>query len=122
MDEVVSEKRSLRHEITREVRRQLDRLDAVALEGDWVDAWTHGDCIDTDEAASIVGTSRQSIRRHASAARAIGQPIGICVAEVWLISLRRLLCWVESTQGYPARVKAERRLEKLPFERTAPKR
>jgi hypothetical protein len=121
MDESVGPRRNLSHEITREVRRQLDRLDEVALEGDWVQAWVSGDCIDTDIAANIAGTSRQTIRRHAAAARDIGRPIGICVAEVWLISLRRMLRWLERTEGYPARVAAERRAEKLLADRAAPK-
>ena len=122
MDEGVSPTRNLRHEITRELRRQLDRLDAIALDGDWIDAWIEHDCLDTDEAAIIAGTSRQTIRRRASDAAAAGKPIGILMAKsVWLISLRRLLRWVEHNEGLSGRVEAERRAEKLLSERAAPK-
>jgi hypothetical protein len=122
VDELARKPLGLRHKITREVRRQLDHLDSIALEGDWVDAWADRECIDTDEAAIIAGTSRQTIRRRAADAATAGKPIGILLAKsVWLISLQRLLFWLEQNEGLPARVAAERRAEKLLADRAAPK-
>lgn len=122
MHEGVSLRCNLRHEITRELRRQLDRLDAITLDGDWVDAWVESDSLDSHEAAIIAGTSRQTIRRRAADAAASGKPIGILIAQsVWLISLRRLLHWIERNEGAPKRVIAELRAKQLLSERAAPK-
>lgn len=100
-------------EITRELRRQLDRLDSLPLEGDWVDAWIDGDAIRTDEAAYIYGQSVQTIRRVADASAMTGRSIGKQVSKsVWLISRRRLLDWIEREKGLPARVEANARAEK----------
>jgi len=109
-------------DIKREVRRQLDRLDNLALTGDWVDAFVEHDCIGTDDAAFIADASRQTIRRHAAEAAAAGRPIGVCIARsVWLISLRRLLDWIGQNDGLPALVAAEGRAKKRCFERAASK-
>ena len=109
-------------DIKREVRRQLDRLDNLALTGDWVDAFVEHDCIGTDDAAFIADASRQTIRRHAAEAAAAGRPIGVCIARsVWLISLRRLLDWIGQNDGLPALVAAEARAKKRSFERAASK-
>jgi hypothetical protein len=111
-----------RHDIMREVHRLLDQLDKVAPGGDWVDAFVEHDCIGTDDAAFIADASRQTIRRHAAEAAAAGRPIGVCIARsVWLISLRRLLDWIEQNDGLPALVAAEARAKKRSFERAAPK-
>lgn len=110
-------------EITREVRRQLDRLDSLPLEGDWVDAWIDGDAIRTDEAAYIYGHSAQTIRRLAEAAAVTGRPIGKQVSKsVWLISRRRILDWIEREKGLPARVEAGARAEKWKNGCSVPKR
>jgi hypothetical protein len=99
-------------EITREIRRQLDRLDKIPG-GDWVDEWVDGDAIRTDEAAYIGGCSAQTVRRDAVAAAAAGKPIGRLISKsVWLISRRRWLNWIESTKNLSARVEAEGRAEK----------
>src|ERR1700759_5374282 len=105
-----------RHDIMRELRRQLDRLDDLAPSGDWVDAFVEHDCIGTDEAAFIADASRQTIRRHAAEAAAAGRPIGVCIARsVWLISLRRLLDWIEQNDGLPALVCGRSPREKMLF-------
>ena len=110
------------YDITREIRRQLDRLENLAPTGDWVDAFVEHDCIGTDDAAFIADASRQTIRRHAAEAAAAGRPIGVCIARsVWLISLRRLLYWIEQNDGLPALVAAQVRAKKRSFERAAPK-
>ena len=110
------------YDITREIRRQLDRLDNLAPSGDWVDAFVEHDCIGTDDAAFIADASRQTIRRHAAEAAAAGRPIGVCIARsVWLISLRRLLDWIGQNDGLPALVAAESRAKKRSFERAASK-
>lgn len=109
------------HEITQQVRRQLDRLDKLPG-GDWVDEWVEGDAIRTDEAAFLAGCSAQTIRRDAAAATAAGRPIGRLISKsVWLISRRRLLNRIESTEGLPARVEAEARAEKYKNGCVAPK-
>ena len=109
------------HEITQQLRRQLDRLDKLPG-GDWVDEWVEGDAIRTDEAAFIAGCSAQTVRRDAAAAAAIGKPIGRLISKsVWLISRRRLLNWIEGTEGLPARVEAEARAEKYKNGCVAPK-
>jgi hypothetical protein len=109
------------HEITREVRRQLDRLDKLPG-GDWVDEWIEGDAIRTDEAAFIGGCSAQTVRREAAAAAAAGKPIGRLISRsVWLISRRRWLDRIESIDGLPARVEAEARAEKYKNGSVAPK-
>ena len=97
-------------------------MDNLAPSGDWVDAFVEHDCIGTDEAAFIADASRQTIRRHAAEAAAAGRPIGVCIARsVWLISLRRLLDWIEQNDGRPALVAAEARAKKRSFERAASK-
>lgn len=122
MNDLLGKPPILRHRITREMRRQLDHLDAVALDGDWVACWDDGECIDSDEAAFIAGTSRQTIRRRADAAATAGKPIGVLLAKsVWLISLQRLLRWIELNEGLPERVAAERRVKKVLDDRAAPK-
>jgi hypothetical protein len=111
-----------RHDLLREAHRLLDQLGKVAPTGDWVDAFVEHDCIGTDEAAFIADASRQTIRRHAAEAAAAGRPIGVCIARsVWLISLRRLLDWIEQNDGLPALVAAEARAKKRSFERGASK-
>jgi hypothetical protein len=65
-----------RHDIMREVRRQLDRLDDLTPSGDWVDAFVEHDCIGTDEAAFIADASRQPIRRHAATPPKLRPPVG----------------------------------------------
>jgi hypothetical protein len=110
------------HEITQEVRRQLDRLDKVVPGGDWVDEWVEGDAIRTDEAAFIAGCSMQTVRRIAVAATMAGKPIGRLISKsVWLISRRRLLNWIERHHRTPARVEAEARAEKYKNGCAAPK-
>jgi hypothetical protein len=109
------------HEIIQQVRRLLDRLDKLPG-GDWVDGWIEGDAIRTDEAATIAGCSAQTIRRDAAAAMAAGRPIGRLISKsVWLISRRRLLNWIEGTEGLSARVEAEARAEKYKNGSVAPK-
>lgn len=100
-------------EIAEQVRRHMDVLEKITLEGDWVDAWTEGDAIGTDEAAFISGCSTQTVRRMAASAALTGNPIGRQMSKsVWLISRRRLLDWMERHNGLPARVKAKARAEK----------
>lgn len=109
------------HEITEQVRRYMDHLDKIAPEGDWVDAWTEGDAIGTDEAAFISGCSTQTVRRMAASAALTGNPIGRQMSKsVWLISRRRLLDWIERHNGLPARVKAQASTEKWKNGRAAP--
>src|SRR5882672_8931983 len=91
------------------------RLDLIATElrqlpacGDWIDAFASHDAISSDEAALIAGCSAQTIRRRATEAAEIGQPIGIWFASaVWLISKRRLLDDIEKRKGRPGRLAAE---------------
>src|SRR5258706_16164387 len=96
------------------------RIDEIAAElrqlpacGDWIDAFTSHDAISSDEAAFIAGCSAQTIRRRATEAAEIGQPIGISFASaVWLISKRRLLDYIETHKGRSGRLAAESRAEK----------
>lgn len=103
------------------IRRELDELSQLQHDGDWVSAWTEGDAIATDQAASIAGCSAQTIRRVAAATAEAGRPIGRQVAKnIWLISRRRLFDWIEREGGLPERVKAEARAEKWKNGCTAP--
>src|SRR5258707_1891154 len=68
------------------------RIDEIAAElrqlpacGDWIDAFTSHDAISSDEAAFIAGCSAQTIRRRATEAAEIGQPIGISFASAGLV-------------------------------------
>ena len=81
---------------------------------DWVEAYTGGDGVRSDVAARIAGCSVSTIQRQCKVSAEAGYPIGILVAEAaWLISIRRLLIWVEKNEGKSARLEAETRLSKL---------
>jgi hypothetical protein len=80
------------------------RLDAV----DWVDAHLRNhDIRSTDEIAYICECSPDTVRRRAIDAAAVGHPLGIMVAGVWLLSLNRTLDWLEHNIDLHARRRAE---------------
>jgi hypothetical protein len=100
----------------REVANKLIEL-ARALQQhrpvrDWVDAHREGSAFGSDTAAHLCDCSTDTIRRRAVDAAAVGQPLGILQAGVWLFDLRRLLDWIERHQGLPARLAAETRAKK----------
>ncbi|WP_197082754.1 hypothetical protein [Bradyrhizobium sp. LTSP885] len=100
----------------REVANKLIEL-AGALQQhkpvrDWVDAHRDGTAFGSDVAAFISGCSTDTVRRRAVDSAAVGQPLGILQAGVWLFDLRRLLDWIERHQGLPARLAAETRAKK----------
>jgi transposase len=82
---------------------------------DWVAAFYDGDTISTDIAASIAGNSTSTIRRWCAEAAETGQPIGVLFAgSNWLVSLRRLLNWIERHEGgRPARLSAQTRANNI---------
>jgi hypothetical protein len=82
---------------------------------DWVDAFCDGDAVPTDIAASIAGCSTSTIRRWCAEAAEKGHPIGVLFAgSNWLVSLRRLLDWIEQNEGgKPARLAAVTRANNI---------
>jgi hypothetical protein len=89
-------------------------------ERDWLDAWTEGELITTDEAANVANCSAETIRRRADEAADVGHPIGMQLATVWIISLPRLLRDIERRQGRPARLEAATRAKKIAEMRASP--
>jgi hypothetical protein len=76
---------------------------------DWVGAFRDGDVLTTDTAGHIAGVSAETIRRRAVESAALGRPIGVQHATIWMISRARLLDWIERDEGLPARLAAETR-------------
>ena len=72
-----------------EVMARMTRSKTVVP--DWIDAYASGEMLRLDEAAAIADVSDESIRRWASEADDVGQPIGVNFASVWLLSRRRFL-------------------------------
>jgi hypothetical protein len=100
------------------VPRMLEQIAAELRQprpacGDWVSAFASGDALGTDGAAYVANCSAQTIRRRATEAAASGNPIGVWFAQsVWLISLARLLDWIEEHEGRPGRLAAMTRAKK----------
>jgi hypothetical protein len=80
---------------------------------DWVDAAAAGDVFSSGEAGFVLDKSADTALRMFEAAAAEGYPLGIQRARVCLFSLRRLLNWVEWTQGKSARLACESNARKL---------
>ena len=87
--------------------RRLART--AAAPADWVTAYLDGDALRTDEAAFIAGVSTETVRRHCDAAADVGEPLGIHVASIWLVSQKRWLADIERRKGPLERRVAENR-------------
>jgi hypothetical protein len=87
---------------------------------DWVDAYCEGSAFGSDVAAAICGCSTDTVGRRANAAAEKGKPLGILLAGVWLFDRQRLLNWIESEEGKPARLGAETRARKNSELRSSP--
>jgi hypothetical protein len=98
---------------TRDIAARLHAIAddlARAGAGDWVDAHYRDDDVrSSDQIALICGVSSDTIRRRAEASLAEGFPLGVQRCGVWMLSLRRVLDWIERHQGRHARLVAEDR-------------
>jgi hypothetical protein len=87
-----------------------NELRASSHAGGWVDAhYRDHDIRSTDEIAYICECSPDTVRRRAINAAAAGQPLGIMVAGVHLLSLHRVFAWLEDNIDLHARRRAESR-------------
>jgi hypothetical protein len=104
-----------RHHLADQLEAAAAALRLAAVHGrDWLDEIldADGDGIRSDQAAHIAGVSVDTVGRRAEAAAAAGRPIGVLMAGVWLISLRRWLDAIEQRDGMPARLVAQSRVDK----------
>jgi len=89
------------------------RLSRAKTPGDWIDAYMAGEAITAGDAAQICGVSADTIRRRADKCTDIGEPIGILVVGVWLLSLQRVLNELGRRKGHAARAAAAERAKQL---------
>jgi hypothetical protein len=101
-------------DIAERLRQAADEVERLDDGGDdWVNAHCRDDDIrSTDQIALICGCSSDTVRRRAEASSASGFPLGVRFCGVWMLSLRRVLIWIEQHQGRPARLAAESRAQK----------
>lgn len=107
--------------LAKSLETTAERLRMYVAKGDWVDAYRGGELITTDVAAFVVDVSTETIRRRAAEAAQSGHPIGIQPGTIWLISLARLLDWIELHEGRPARLFAETRARQIAEMRPQPR-
>jgi len=95
-----------------ELYARLSRSQSTS--GDWVAAFKRAEVLMSDEAAAVAGVSVDTVRRWCSAGADTGDSLGVLIAgTVWMISLPRLLAWIERRKGRPGRIAAEERAKKL---------
>jgi hypothetical protein len=74
---------------------------------DWVTAYRDGDALRSDEVGFVLGVSADTARRRCERANDLGSPLGILVAGLWLVSLRRLLRSLKPDERAAAEARAK---------------
>jgi hypothetical protein len=109
------QKKNLRNH-HREIADHLERL-ALELRQEpppcsWIKLFRSGGIVTSSQAADICQVSAQTIRSWAEMKDGTDHPLGVLIADVWLVDLEELLNLIERRRGKHGRLVCESRARK----------